>query len=142
MNEKNTATTVAPAAKTGKLDTSKVLIVRPAAQPVPTPEPEKPKAETPAQAEEKKPAFSPIADRLERFALLEKYVGQLELVQEALDELQDFKPDPSGGDQIIIKEADGSTHSTRHPVAVAAMVAAAVEKLKEKKTELESFIVL
>lgn len=96
----------------------------------------------PEQPKEPASKIPTIAERLERFSQLEKYVGQLQLVEESLQELQEFKPDPSGGDQIIIKEADGTTHSTRHPLAVEAMVKAAVELLKAKKTEIESFIVL
>ena len=83
-----------------------------------------------------------ITERLERFSLLEKYVSQLQLVEEALQELQEFKPSPSGGDSVIIRQHNGSSHSTSHPAAIEAMVAAAIEKLKAKRSELENLIVL
>lgn len=95
--------------------------------------------ESPAPGKQPKP---PIGQRLERFQLLEKYVTQLELVEESLEELQDFSPDPNGGDQIIIRRANGKSHSTNHPAAVEAMVSAAVAKLQSKKAELEDCIVL
>lgn len=95
--------------------------------------------ESPAPGTQSKP---PIGQRLERFQLLEKYVTQLELVEESLEELQDFSPDPNGGDQIIIRRANGKTHNTNHPVAIEAMMAAAVAKLQARKAELEDCIVL
>ena len=138
MSTKTTASNGTATATPAQTEKQEVKTSQPATI---TPE-NSPKPEALRQPAPQPGKMQSISERLERFALLEKYVGQLQLVEEALQELQEFKPDPSGGDQIIIKEADGTTHSTRHPEAVAAMVAAAVEKLKAKRAELESFIVL
>lgn len=143
-----TKTTVAPAA------------TKPAA-PTTTKQPEKTTAATPSPAETAQAAANvaaatnslqdpvpgaapkpPINQRLEKFQMLEKYVTQLELVEESLEELADFTPDPNGGDQVIIRRANGKTHNTNHPVAIEAMMAAAVSKLQARKAELEDCIVL
>jgi hypothetical protein len=93
-------------------------------------------------AQQTKPKVAPISERLERFQMIEKHVIQLELVNESLEDLKEFKASPNGGDQIIIRQANGKTINTNHPEAIEGMIQSAIERLNAKKEELESFIVL
>lgn len=129
MSETQAATIVAPAEK-------KAPIVKPAAQKkVPD------QQEANAADEEGEPLL-PIADRLEKIWRLNLLISKYELINEALEELKDFRADPAGGDQVIIKTSNGTTHRTNHPDAIDAMVGAAIAKLKTSKQTVEKEIYL
>jgi DNA-directed RNA polymerase specialized sigma subunit len=148
MKENTAVAPATPAAeKPGKAD-QKVFIVRPDNGTKPDAKPAqnpaiivKPEAQAATYSEPKRPTpFATIAERLELMSDLDKLFTLRDDVEDALKSITDYKPSHTGGDTVIIRRQDGQSHSTSHPIVIAAMVDVAKDKLKARLEEIEQQI--